>query len=135
MVARFLMPVYEWPVSGLAFQTPSNEVGDVLPLLFGGRGDARYGLPVGHSARGGIADGEDLRATSHRQVGTNDHSTRTIRRSTQPASRGRRLTPAAQTMVLAERGLPPYTTPSAEHSVTGVPSTTSTPSFSSAWRV
>src|SRR3546814_7327592 len=44
-------------------------------------------------------------------------------------------TPAAQTMVLAERGLPPYTTPSAEHSVTGVPSTTSTPNARpTAWR-
>lgn len=99
------MPVFERPVSGLAFQTPSNEVGDVLPLLFGGRGDARYGLPVGHSARGGIADGEDLQATCHRQVGTNDHSTRTIRRSTQPASRGRRLDPCGPDDGLGRKGL------------------------------
>src|SRR3546814_3948379 len=55
-------------------------------------------------------------------------TTRPARSDAAPNQRaaGDAWTPAAQTMVLAERGLPPYTTPSAEHSVTGVPSTTST---------
>ena len=66
-------------------------------------------------------------------TGAEDRSGEMLRCIHGPA--GDAWTPAAQTMVLAERGLPPYTTPSAEHSVTGVPSTTSTPSFSSAWRV
>src|SRR3546814_10561457 len=100
-----LMPVFERPVSGLALQTPSNQVSDVLPLLFGGRGDARHGLPIGHGARGCIADGEDLRATGHRQVRANDHSTSTIRRSAQQASRGRRLDSGGPDDGLGRKGL------------------------------
>ena len=49
---------------------------------------------------------------------------------------GEARTPAAQIRVLACRFLPPYTTPSAEHSVTACPSITSTPmTFQRALRI